>query len=419
MPAPVAREAKPMPEKIPSDAKDKRIENNILVICVDPPWRPVSGADLRNWRTVLAARRLGQVTVLSLWRNEDAPPVPYGIDLLSLTDLPASAIFRRPPGGTRIDLTFPAGSLEAFEAVLDRCKASAVIFENLALHPLLAAPGLRRSAVILDMHNVESALIAATEARWKRLMGMDRTVKAVRRLEDQALRRVDEVWICSEIDRDRLRRIHPASAPSHVIPNAVPMTFSAPEKGRAVIPKADGPRLLFVGHLSYRPNIQAARILARSILPAARASFPGASLVLAGRSPHKRVKALTGPGITVSADPVSMAPHYAEADIAVVPLRSGGGTRIKILEAMAAGIPVVASARAVEGLELVPERHFLAAETVPQFAQQIKSLYRDRVFATQIVKSAHEYVEREFGAERIDGLICTRIEDAIGRFRNP
>ena len=255
-----------MPKKISPDAKSKRIENGILVVCADPPWPPVSGADLRNWRTVLAARRLGPVAVVSLWRNAEAPPAPEGIELVCLTDLPASAIFHRPPGGTRIDLTFPNGSIERFEAVLERFKPSVVILENLAMHPLLAASNLRRAALVLDMHNVDSALLAATEGRLRRLLRMDREVTAVRRLEGETLRQVDEIWVCSETDRARVGRVLPEIPLPHVVPNTVPMTFSKPRGGACT--RADGPRLLFVGHLSYKPNIQAAKILARSILPA-------------------------------------------------------------------------------------------------------------------------------------------------------
>jgi glycosyltransferase involved in cell wall biosynthesis len=396
-------------------------DSPVLILSVDPAWPPVSGADLRNWRTALAAVREHPVVAVSLWSHHDAPSNTAGVQIANLGGAHASEIYRKPPHGTPIDVTLPEGARQAFIDLLRHHRPGVVIFESLALRQLLDAPELAAARVVLDMHNIESALFASGKSRLGRLLRLGRKLQSIRAAEQAALATADEVWVCSALDRDRLERLHAPAIPVHVVQNSVPSTFGGTATGTAdrVGQNLQGPRILFVGHLSYRPNVTAAEWLAKAIMPALRRKLPGASLVLAGRSPHRRVRALAASGIEVFENPASLAPVYASTDIAVVPLRSGGGTRIKVIEAMAAGLPVVATGLAVEGLGLEPGHHYLEAETAHQHVAGIVRLWEDPELCTHLISEGEALVGRRYSPEIVDDLISVRLNAAFASLENP
>jgi glycosyltransferase involved in cell wall biosynthesis len=161
------------------------------------------------------------------------------------------------------------------------------------------------------------------------------------------------------------------------MPNTIPNPERLPADLPPAPPRTDGPRLLFAGHLSYPPNIAAAESLATRILPLLRRSLPTATLTIAGRSPAKAVARLAGGGVEIVADPPAMDRLLAAAHFAVMPLEAGGGTRIKALEAMAWGVPIVASARAVEGLGVRDRQTVRLAESPEDFCREIVALWND------------------------------------------
>ena len=388
-----------------------RRTGGVLVVCADPPWPPVSGADLRNWRNVLAASKLGPVAAVSLWSDTRKSRENHQVDLLDLGATSPAQIYKRPPGGSRVDLTLPDGAVEKFEAALNLHRPSLVIFESLGLRKLLAARGLQRARVIFDFHNIDSLLFASMEPFWRKILRPDRIAK-VRAAEREAIAGADEIWVCSDIDRRRLQRIHRVPSSVRVIPNAVPSTFGGPPSVAAT--KANGPRLLFVGHLSYPPNVEAAETLVNSIMPKVKKRLSDATLLIAGRSPHRRVNASRHDGCTLVADPPELDPLYEASDIVVVPLFRGGGTRIKVLEAMAAQVPLVATPLAVEGLELTPERHYLEAKTSGDFVRQIERLWSGRELRKNLVAEAKALVDEKFASDVIDATIQSALSSLQG-----
>lgn len=168
--------------------------------------------------------------------------------------------------------------------------------------------------------------------------------------------------------------------------------------------------LLFVGHLGYWPNVRAAERLVEGILPLVRETFPSASAVLAGRSPGAAVQSIAAMrGIELHENPPDLSVLYTKADIAVVPLSEGGGTRIKILEAMASGLPVVATSLAAEGLELAENEEILLAESDEGLARHIVELWshpdamqRQRQYASKTIQLRYGSAALDLAAK--DGL---------------
>lgn len=264
--------------------------------------------------------------------------------------------------------------------------------------------------VVLDAHNVESDLLRETDlarhpilarvqrrGRWRRAAEAERSI----------LRQVTSVLACSQMDADRLRQLAPGMAPVHIVPNPVPAwcLSTAPK------PRPDGICALFVGHLGYRPNIAAARRLGTRILPLLRASDPSAQLTLAGRAPDASLRRLLAgiANVSLVPDPADLAELYAKATMALIALSEGGGTRIKALEAMAIGLPVIASAKAVEGLELTPGREFICAESDAEFVAAALRLARTPSLRADLAARARDFATRHHGPSAIEDAIVAAL----------
>lgn len=151
------------------------------------------------------------------------------------------------------------------------------------------------------------------------------------------------------------------------------------------LPLPDEPEVLFVGSLAHLPNRQAARWLLGEIWPALRARVPGARLTIVGREPPAALAAeAEAAGVTLAADVPDVRPYYARARAVIVPIRSGGGIRVKILEALAAGRPLVTTRLGAEGLPLVPGEHALFAEGADALAAALARLLSDRPLAERL-----------------------------------
>lgn len=270
--------------------------------------------------------------------------------------------------------------------------------------------------VILDAHNVESDLLQQTDrarhpvlapllrrGRWRRAADAERLL----------LRSMDAVWVCSTADAELLRQLAPDGAPVHVVPNPVP-DWCIGVKG---CPRADGIDALFVGHLGYRPNILAALRLAQRIFPLVRRAVPTARLTLAGRAPDRRLRAALAAdaGVSLVADPVDLAPLYAGATMALVPLSEGGGTRIKLLEAMTLGLPLIASTKAVEGLAVSPGREFLRAESDAEFAEAAVRLACSPGLRNDLVAVARDFALQRHGPQAVGEAVAAALGHTGGK----
>src|SRR5437868_11490618 len=201
---------------------------------------------------------------------------------------------------------------------------------------------------------------------------------------------MDLVIACSEEDAQAFAAM--GARRVCVVPNGVP-----PISPSRVAQRSD---LVFVGSFDWRPNIDAARELAREIWPRCRDLLPGARLVLVGRNPPPAVLSLAARDVIVTGSVPSVQPFLDRAFATAIPLRAGSGTRIKILEAWAAGVPVVASRIAAEGLPHSDGVDLLLAEEPAEFAHALVRLWRDRHFADELARRGARTVE-PFTAEKV------------------
>jgi glycosyltransferase involved in cell wall biosynthesis len=257
-----------------------------------------------------------------------------------------------------------------------------------------APPNERPPRLIVDSHNIDYEL-ARQYARAGRSLAR-RLYAAVnwrklRREELGTYRDADGVYLCSAEDERRLLDAIPG-ARTAVIPNAADVDYYQP---RPSDPPPDGRTVVFFGHLSYAPNVDGVIYFVEEIWPRVVEAHPEARLKIIGARPSRSLQRLAGPRVELTGFVPDLRPHLAAAAAVVVPLRLGGGTRLKIVEAMAMGKAIVSTRLGAEGIEAVPGRDLLIEDQPDAFAAAVNRLLGDPELAARMGKSA-----RSLAAER-------------------
>jgi glycosyltransferase involved in cell wall biosynthesis len=247
--------------------------------------------------------------------------------------------------------------------------------------------------ITYNWHNIESELMrryAETAPSAARKLYGHLTARRMEALEKELLGNSFGHLVCSQREKDQLLGIVPGARIA-VIENGVdaggfvPGAWSEQRK-----------RLVFVGSMNYHANIDAAVWFTREIWPAIHERFPQWKLTLVGSKPGPPVLALQSESVEVTGTVPSVAPYYENALAAIVPLRTGAGTRLKILEAMAAGVPVISSALGAEGLAVNPDEHLLIAEQAESWIAALRSLSSDPTRWNAIAAAGRELVETRY-----------------------
>jgi glycosyltransferase involved in cell wall biosynthesis len=268
-----------------------------------------------------------------------------------------------------------------------------------------------RVPVVLFEHNVEYMIwqrLSAIESRpWRRAL-FEFEWRKLRRRERAVCERADLTIAVSAEDRDRLLALAPAA---HVtsIPTGVDTGYFRPT-GAPEIPA----RLVFTGSMDWQPNEDAVSYFVDSILPRIRHKVPQVSFAIVGRRPNARVKAIAErEGILVTGTVDDVRPFIAEAAVYVVPLRAGGGTRLKIFEALAMQKPVVSTTVGAEGLALTPGREFVAADDPETFANEVVALIHDPLRRHTLGRAGRELVETHYSWPHIARVFEDACEEAV------
>jgi polysaccharide biosynthesis protein PslH len=277
----------------------------------------------------------------------------------------------------------------------------------------VSAPGhCRRPPAVLVEHDVAHA--AASE-----LHGIRRGLAALRpraealawkRFERRLLARVDGVAVFTQRDA-RALRVLDAAADVSVIPLGVDVP-AEPLDPIGVNP----PTVVFVGSFVHEPNVDAAIRLVHDVLPRLRDTMPELVVEIVGQAPPTEVQALAGLRVAVHGDVPDVTPFLERAAVVAVPIRLGGGMRVKVLESLAAGKAVVASPRAVEGLPVVDDEHLLVADGDDAFAAAIGRLVRDPALRAALGASARAWAAEHLpwarSAEMFEALYARVITES-------
>ena len=257
-----------------------------------------------------------------------------------------------------------------------------------------------RPPVTLDFDELDSGVCAQ--------LGEAEEARRFARLERSCARRVDQSYTASAADALAIGQ-DPAAAPVGVVPNAVRRPAAPPPPPDGAGPSYD---LLFVGNLSYAPNVDAVRWLCGEL----RSRLGGASIAIVGSAPGAAVRSLGElDGVTVAADVAEVAGWYAAARVAVVPLRLGGGTRTKIVEALAHGRPVVSTTLGASGLPSGEERGVLVTDDADAFAAACRALLGDPGRARRVAAAGRPHV---VWADDVREVVAARTRAVIARHRS-
>jgi polysaccharide biosynthesis protein PslH len=241
----------------------------------------------------------------------------------------------------------------------------------------------------------------------------------LRVLERRLLRLPYEFLVCSPQDRRALGTPGDVGNPGDagrvwVVPNGVDL----PADGEEVQSDPTDPTFVFVGVMGYAPNVDAVRFFVRRILPMLRREEPASKLIVVGKDPLPAVWQLhDGRTVVVTGAVPHPAPYLRRAAVIVVPIRFGGGTRTKILEAMAHGKPVVSTTVGAEGLEAEPGRHLLIADQPRDFAEACLLLLRNQRRREDLASEAYKLVRTKYQWVAIERLVrgIVRAETGLGR----
>jgi sugar transferase (PEP-CTERM/EpsH1 system associated) len=268
-----------------------------------------------------------------------------------------------------------------------------------------------RSKLIYDAHNAEWVLQrralhadAAKRRRWPAAAySLIQTVK-LRRYEARVLNAASATVAVSEADAEALRQLAP-HARILVAPNGVDTNYFGPDDSADV----DADLCVFTGKMDFRPNVDAVQWFCDNVWPRVRRERPTARFAIVGRDPSPAVRALTAlPGVVVTGGVPDVRPWVNRAGVVVAPLRVGGGTRLKVLEAMAMAKPVVATSMAVEGLNVTPGAEVVIADSPADMASNIVALATDPARRAALGKAARQRTEFEYRWEttgwRIEAL---------------
>jgi glycosyltransferase involved in cell wall biosynthesis len=228
-------------------------------------------------------------------------------------------------------------------------------------------------------------------------------VLAWKQFEPNVLRRVDATVVYTQRDARLL-----ASRVRQGLLSCIPFGTDFVERFAGVNGKVDGAEVLFFGSFVHFPNVDAARRLKDSIFPLVRARHPRSELYIVGENPPSELEAAAGDGVLVTGRVPDLRPYIARAAVVAVPLRLGSGMRVKVLEALAAGKPVIASSLAIEGLDVVDGEQLLTAETDDEFAERISLVLDDPRLRARLAAGARAWAEQnltwEATIDRFDDL---------------
>lgn len=313
-----------------------------------------------------------------------------------------------------IDWLKSSTAFDALRAWIKEKSYDLIHFDTISLVPYLLPEMSGRIPKALDHHNIEShMMLRRASLERSRLKGMYFWLEGTRLLkyERKNLRRLSGHIVCSDDDRLRLLEVDP-SLDIKVIANGVVMPTTLPRREPATNP----PRLLFIGGLDWYPNADAVHFMLDSIWPLIKAEIPDVEIDIIGKNPSAKMRehAARDPNVRVHGFVDDISKYYAEATVYVCPIRDGGGTKLKIIDALAHRVPLVAWPAACEGLDLQHGVHALISDSAAEFAASTVRIARSPDLGATLGDAGYESVKDRFDFSNI-GLRLAEYYRALAR----
>lgn len=343
----------------------------------------------RAWRWACELAAAHDLDIVVVPREADPPlpaaPLPGRLHVLRGS---GPALRRR----HLADWFEPDAAIAAALAALPGPVPARVVVFRFYLHDMAAhLPPAWRAVAEMDCDDWESATRLSLAGLALRRLRLRRAVKRLwqawryRRLERQLLPSYRVVHFAAAEDAARVSR-WPGMGEVRATPNRLvvdaPSTLPPPPEG--------GRTLLFVGALFYAPNEDAVLWFARAVLPRLRRLVPEVEIVVAGTAGPSLRRKLAAHGITYAHAPADLRPLYAQASAIIAPVRGGGGTKVKVLEAWHYRRPLVATSHAMRGMRAEAGRHALVADDAEPFARHCAALLTDPALAARLIAEGEQ-----------------------------
>ncbi len=395
----------------------------ILFITPQLPFPPDKGATIRTFALIKGmAQRGHEIHLLSFIRSEDdlawlpqMRPYVANADCVLAPERSARTRLRRLLTSSLPDMAWRLPS-EEFSAlltqVLRRENFDIVQVESMevAQYALQAtterASGSRRPLVFFDNLNAEYVLQRrAYEIDRRRLKTWPKALyswlqwRRLRSYETRVCTRVDGVLAVSEADAHAIQELDESIRVS-VVPNGVDCTFFSTAAKPAEYPEETKIKhlasIVFTGTMNFRPNVDAVLWFCEEILPLIKKEAYHVHFYIVGQWPTAAVRALAGPAVSVTGYVSDIRPYIMNSAVYVVPMRMGSGTKLKVMEAMAMGIPVVSTSLGAEGIDVVAGEHLHLADTPADFAHAVVTLLNDSRERQRLASNARRLVEEKY-----------------------
>jgi glycosyltransferase involved in cell wall biosynthesis len=403
----------------------------ILMLTPQMPYPPHQGTSLRNLHVLRALAENHEVTLLSFHESDKPPQLePLRAYCHVLTPVPITSRSTSQRLAQLISTSEPDLGLrlrsEAFSAALSTALAEkrfdAIQIEGMELAYVIEqikreAPGAR---VVIDCHNAETELQRrALQAdirrpkRWPTALYSAIQIGRLEKYERQALLAADGILAVSEIDRQFLRQTAPQLQQEiTVAPNTIDVSvYASPE----AISGEQGFDLVFTGKMDYRPNVDGVLWFADFVWPRIIRERPQTTWAIVGQRPAPSIQALRGTqGITVTGSVPDIRPYIAGATVFIMPLRMGSGTRLKLIEGMAAGKPVVSTRLGAEGFPVQDGVNIILADIPEQQSEAILHLLREPELRGRLSSAAYE-LARQYDWRQIVPLLADFYDSLVRR----
>jgi hypothetical protein len=398
---------------------------SVLYITPTTPLLSATGGAMRAGMNILALSEIFEVHVLVLARfgmETDLVPEPRLAEKmasinfvevhmhlrsyvkLKQTNLRVLAgLFMRPRSASK----FSGHDISAILKILDGRKFDMIFFSRMSTGLLMESKAFRKWAEntprVLDLDDIESK----TALREAKAMGLKKGrvghladllgAAKLAFIERRIFKQFNQVLVCSSGDQARMAQRHPKTS-FGMLPNGFQVPAHLPERK-----EPDILTFLFIGSLQYPPNAEGVVFFCENVLPRLRLRLDQPfRLLIVGRNPSRKIMNLDRiPEVTVKANVPDVTPYYQSATIAIVPISFGGGTRIKILEAMSLGCPVVSTTLGAEGLDVRNGENILLADGASALADACTRLADDRSLRESLVQSGRDVVRSLYSAEAI------------------
>ena len=285
------------------------------------------------------------------------------------------------------------GNQRSIDNLIDKCDFDIIQVESLYMSAYIK--NNFKIPMIFDAHNIESDILYRTcisKFNIKSILNCIDYLKN-RKYEKNIIKRFNACISVSEIDNERLKVM--GAKKLMILPNCADLNFFYPVK------RSDfSPKIIFTGFMNWYPNIDAIECFYKEAYTILKKMIPDIKILIVGREPNDSILRLgENEDIIITGEVPDVRPFISDSDICIVPLRIGGGTRLKILEYFAMKKPVISTSIGAEGIDVENKKHLVIEDDISKFPNRIIELIKDREYAGYLAKNGRELVEKKYSWE--------------------